>query len=185
VLAAPAAALDGSFVVLPNGSAYRGTIPLEDVETYAFTEPGILGERVPLRVSEVRLFQDDREVPVNWSRPTEIMFPKGNYTLEYTASVKENHLVLTFLEPSEVEIQVPPSFRVENPFLGMVSPGGAVSRGVDNGTVIHWNATRNAEVRFYDEGRETLLGFFAQFWFVIAVVLLMPYLLTWRRKKKK
>lgn len=185
MLAAPVAALDGSFAVLQNGSVYRGTIPLVDEETYAFTEPGFLGERVPLRVSDVRLLQEDREVPVTWSRPTEIKFPKGNYTLEYSAPVKENHLVFTYQEPSAVEIRIPASFRVDNPLLGMVSMGGAVSRGQDNVTVIHWNATRNAEVRFYDEGRETLLSFFAQFWVVIAVVLLMPYLLTWRRKREK
>ncbi|MCC7467564.1 MAG: hypothetical protein IT504_00050, partial [Burkholderiaceae bacterium] len=45
-----------------------------------------------------------------------------------------------------------------------------------------WNSTKNAELRFYTENRVTLLTMFGQFWIIIAVVLLLPFLFTWKRK---
>ena len=53
----------------------------------------------------------------------------------------------------------------------------------DNTTLIQWNKTLSADLRFYDEDRETLLFFFLQFLGIIAVVMLLPFLLTMRKKE--
>jgi hypothetical protein len=39
----------------------------------------------------------------------------------------------------------------------------------------------SVDLRFYDENRETLLYLFGNFWIIIAVVLLLPFMITMRR----
>jgi hypothetical protein len=41
------------------------------------------------------------------------------------------------------------------------------------------------DLRFYDKSREDLLYLFGNFWIVIAVVLLLPFVITMRRKQRR
>ncbi len=71
---------------------------------------------------------------------------------------------------------------MQNPLLAGISPGANVTRFSDNTTLIQWNQTMSVDLRFYDTGREALLYFFLQFMGILAVVMLLPFLIS--RKKR-
>ncbi|MFA5001700.1 MAG: DUF5803 family protein [Methanolinea sp.] len=181
--ALPAAALDAEYRIAKNGTSYHAIIELQDTERYEFYEPGLLGDRVPLQVQDVALSGECSPCEFTWSGNSAITFTRGNYTLFFTGPLRENHLMVVFEKPRSVSISLPYGLDVRNPALGMITPGGIVLPGERNETIVAWNNTRTAEIRFYDEGRENILYFFANFWIIIAVVLLLPFLLTWRRKE--
>ncbi len=166
-----------------NGTAYQAAVDLAGSEKYAFTEPGMLGERVPIHVSSVTLTSETGALQsFNWSGSSEITFPSGNYTVNYTAPLRDNHLVVLYDRVYQARIVLPDGYDVRNPLIGYVSPGANVSKS-GNKVIIAWNATRAIEVRYYDLERESLLYMFGNFWVIIAVVLLMPFMLTMRRSK--
>jgi hypothetical protein len=165
-----------------NGTSSAAETQVQNADRYLFSEAGILGERVPVPATGVTLSGDCRPCTFNWSGPGAITFPRGNYTISYHVPVQENHLSVMFDQPYRVAVTLPDSLEVSNPALGMVSPGAVVTRTADNRTIITWNSTRSMEIRFYDREREDLFYFFANFWILIAVVLLLPFVLTWRRK---
>jgi len=144
----------------------------------------MLGERIPLEVENVSLSGKCDPCTFEWSGNSIISFEEGDYTVQYSAPLMENHLSSTFTEPYLVRVTLPPSLSVKNPLLGMVSPGAAIVSMDDGSTVVRWNETRSIELRFYDEGREELLLFFGNFWIILAIVLLLPFLMTWKRKKR-
>ncbi len=69
------------------------------------------------------------------------------------------------------------------PFWQVLSFGANVTRFSDNTTIIQWDKVTSIDLRFYDQGREQLLYLFGNFWIVIAIVLLLPYLMTMRKKE--
>jgi len=117
----------------------------------------------------------------SWRGDVIIQFPRGNYTLSFQGPVHDNHFVAVFDQPRQVSVVLPPRYDVRNPALGMVGNGAVVSDLPDGGMKISWNATRTAEIRFYEKEREDLLYLFANFWVVIAIIMLVPFLLTWRK----
>lgn len=136
----------------------------------------MLGEPVPLAVTDVRL------VAENGTGTTYedlgggvIAFPRGNYSVSYTAGIRDTSLQQTFERPYSVNVTVPAGFNVTNPILGGYSPGANVTALADGSTVLSWPSTREVRVRFYDAGREELLWFFATTWAVVAIVLLFPF----------
>jgi len=112
-----------------------------------------------------------------------ITFERGNYTVSYVSPLRDNHLQASFKSPYHINISLPQEFDVQNPLLAGISPGANVTRYPDNTTLIQWNETLSVDLRFYDQGRETLLYFFLQFLGIIAVVMLLPFLITMRKKE--
>lgn len=169
---------------MPNGTAYQGSVEVRDTDRYSFTETGLLGERMPIQVEGITLTGDcpPPSCPFNVTDRFSIAFPKGNYTVHFTGPIRENHFQATFAEPYSVTVSLPPEFDVRNYLIGFRSPGSEVREGPDGSVVIEWNETRNAELRFYTGDRVTLLTLFGQFWIIIAVVLLLPFLFTWKRR---
>ena len=145
-------------------------------------ETGMLGERVPVKVTNVTLTGTCSPSNYTWKGDTEIAFMKGNYTISYEAPLRENHLQGTFGTGYNATVILPPAFSVSNPLLAGLSHGAVVSHQGDNSTAIQWNSARSFDLRFYDAGRENLLYLFGNFWLVIAIILLLPFLLTMRRK---
>jgi hypothetical protein len=171
--------------VLPNGTAYHATVDVANRAEYAFTDVGLLGEQVPLQVWNVSLSNTTCEnCPFTWSGSSAIAFSRGNYTLEYSSSIKDNHIQGTFGEPYRVQVRLPEGFDVRNPLIGLISTGGTTIEEEDGSLSIVWNQTRFFECRFYDPGREMLLTGFGTIWVVIAIVLLVPYLRMNRRRGK-
>ncbi len=110
-------------------------------------------------------------------------FERGNYIISFISPIRDNHLQGFFRTPYKVNITLPQEFDVRNPLLGGMSPGANITRFPDNTTLIEWNKTLSFDLRFYDPGRETLLYFFLQFMGIIAVVMLLPFLITMKKKQ--
>ena len=180
-------ALSADYLVFPNGTAYRASIEVTDVSRYEFAETGMLGESTPLTVGEVQLSGNCSPCRFNQTNPSftsnsrAITFERGNYTVSYIAPLRENHLQAFFRSPYHVNITLPQEFDVQNPLLAGFSPGANVTRYPDNTTIVRWDKTLSVDLRFYDQGREELLYFFLQLLGIIAIVLLLPFLITLRK----
>ena len=158
---------------------------MQDAARYEFSDIGIMGQQVPLMVSGVRLSGPGCDnCTFNWSGTSVIQFDRGNYTVSFMGPLPENHIQGAFDEKHDVNITFPREFDIRNPLLGSLNPTGSnVTRYPDNTTSVRWNNITYFDVRFYDQGREDLLFFFGNFWVIIAVVLLFPFLLTMRKNE--
>jgi len=168
--------------VLSNGTSYSASVDLVDVSKYMFADTGILGENIPINVTNVTLIADngtpmDFNWTTMWSAPSVITFPKGNYTVTYIAPLHDNHLEGNYISPYNVNVTLPGEYDVRNPLLAGMSMGANVTRFPDNTTQVTWNNTTSFDLRFYDQNREELLYMFAEFMIIIAAILLMPFLL--------
>jgi hypothetical protein len=176
-------------VVYPNGTAFHASIEIENASRYEFVESGLLGEPTPLTVRDVQLSGNCSPCNYNLTNPSftsnvpAITFEQGSYTVSYVSPLRDNHLQASFKSPYHVNITLPQEFDVQNPLLAGLSPGANITRYPDNTTLIQWDKTLSVDLRFYDPGRETLLYFFLQFMVIIAVVMLLPFLITLRNKE--
>lgn len=182
-MAPPALGVSAEYRIAPNGTGYFASVQIQDQERFEFYETGLLGERVPTQVGGISLAGECKPCTFNWTVPSAVTFPKGNYTIHYQGQLRENHLAAIFDRPYRVVMVIPEEFNVRNPALGMVSEGGEIAYAPGNTTIVTWNSTRSAEIRFYDQQREDLLAIFLNFWIIIAVVLLLPFVLTWRKRR--
>ena len=172
-----------TYTVINNGSAYQAEIQLQNADGYEFYTTGILGERTPVMVRDIRLSGPCNPCNYTTSGAAGISFPLGNYTLTYQGDISESHLTGTFATPYRVEVVLPPGLDARNPLLGMISPGGEAVNGTNGTVLVTWEDTRTFELRIYDPQREELLYFFLNFWILIAIVMLLPFALTWRKKR--
>lgn len=145
-----------------------------------------MGENVPITVGDVNLTANGMQVPFNhttsWGRPHTITFEKGNYTVSYSAPVRDNHLQGVFNKAYHVNVTIPQEFSVQNPLLAGLSTGANVTKLPDNTTLVEWNRTYSFDIRFYDETREQLLYFFLQFMAILVLILVViPYILSMKK----
>ncbi len=180
LISAPAAAQEAVFRVLPDGIAYEASIEVSG-DTYTLWTPGLLGERVPLRVEDLEVLGPTGAVEYREEGRGVITFPEGNYTISYRVPVRNNQLVAAFDTPYNVTVVLPQVFKVDNPLIGMVSTGGVVSPGPNETTEIAWDRAKVVEVRFYTPEREMLLTTFGTIWLAVALVLIFPFLFSRRR----
>jgi hypothetical protein len=177
--------LSAEYTVYPNGTAYRAAVDVTDSERYTFADMGFMGEDVPVAVGEVGLTANDTPAPFNWSRPwgapVSISFARGNYTVTFTAPLRDNNIRAVYTRPYNVTVVLPQEFQVGNPLLAGMSTGANVTRYPDNTTAIRWAKTYSFDLRFYTKGQEDLLFFFLQFMGILVFVLvIIPYLLSMR-----
>ncbi len=183
-IVAPVQGLSIEYRVLPNGTAYNGTVQVEKSTGYQFYETGAMGERLPVKVTNISLSGECSPCTYNLSGDSGISYPEGNYTISYQGPVRENHIITSYEKPYNVSVILPWGLDVRNQFLGVVSPGGEITAINNTSVNVNWTGVRSVELRFYDQSRESLLYMFANFWFIIAFVLLTPFLITMRRKQK-
>ncbi|MDD1724206.1 MAG: DUF5803 family protein [Methanospirillum sp.] len=164
-----------------DGKAYTATVVLNQTERYDLVEPGMLGERIPLDVVNLSVRNETDPVSVTPDRGV-LDLPLGNYTLQYEGRVTGNTLQMLFSSPENVSVHLPYPFMIGNPLLTSLQPSGSTTTAGNNTTRIDWSNVRSVELRYYEENQERLLYIFAQFWLIIAVVLLLPFLLS--REKK-
>ena len=176
----PAAAEEATFRVLPGGTAYEASVQVTGTE-HTFWTPGMMGERVPLQVEDLEVLGPSGPVEYQEAGRGVITFPEGNYTVTYQAPVRDNHFVVVFDTPYTVTVTLPEEFDVRNPLIGMVSSGGLISSGPNGTTEVAWEDVTVAEVRFYTPDREMLLGAFGTIWLAVALVLILPILISRRR----
>lgn len=167
--------------MLPGGTTYEASVEVTGSE-HAFWTPGLMGERVPLQVEDLEVLDPSGPVEYRETGMGAIAFPEGNYTITYRAPVRDNHLVAAFDSPYAVTVTLPEGFDVRNPLIGMISPGGVVSSGPNGTTEVAWDRITVAEVRFYTPDREILLAAFGTVWIVVALVLILPLLISRRRE---
>ena len=184
LIVVPVAGLSADYSISPDGTSYEAKVRIEEAKTFEFFSTGMLGERIPVTVENVSLSGSCDPCTFEWNGNSIITFEEGDYTVHYSAPLRENHLTSSFSEPYTVRVTLPPALSVKNPLLGMVSPGATIISRDDGSTLVQWNETRSFELRFYDEGREELLLFFGNFWIILAIVLLLPFLMTRRRKEE-
>ena len=96
-------------------------------------------------------------------------------------------VIITFRHPSRIPIMSILPSRRNSMYKTHCLPESALAPML-HGTLIiqpliQWNKTLSADLRFYDQERETLLYFFLQFMGIIAVVMLLPFLLTMRKNE--
>ncbi len=119
--------------MLPNATSYAAQVEITDTSTYQFANADLLGENIPVNVTNVSLIADNG-TPVNfngsaeWMAPSIITFPKGNYTISYETSLQDNQIQGSFLEPYNVSVFLPVQYDVRNPLLATLSPGANVTR---------------------------------------------------------
>ncbi|PKL59782.1 MAG: hypothetical protein CVV33_06065 [Methanomicrobiales archaeon HGW-Methanomicrobiales-4] len=177
ILVLPATALNITYLISEDGSGYRGVASVNSTDRFDFVQSGMLGERVPLTVTNISLYQDGSNVSYSQEREG-IRFPLGNYTIGFEGKMSGNTFQTQYSEFGNVTIVLPEKFKVDNPLLTSLQPGGAnISRNL-NQTIIHWEKARYLDIRFYDAGQESLLSIFGQFWLIIAVMLLLPFLFS-------
>jgi hypothetical protein len=170
--------------VYPNGTAYLASIQVQDASQYEFNDIGVMGEHIPLNVGDVQLAGSAcSNCSFNWSGSSKITFPEGNYTVSYVGPLRDSHIQGAYDRLYHVNVTLPQEFDVRNPLLAGLSLGANVTRYPDNTTTIQWDNVTSVDLRFYDQGREQLLYLFGNFWIVIAIVLLLPYLMTMRKKE--
>jgi hypothetical protein len=147
---------------------------------------GFMGEEVPLAVGNVQLSCDGLPAPFNWSKPwgapSSISFAKGNYTVSFTAPLRDNNLNVVYTKPYNASVMLPQNFSVTNPLLAGLSNGANVTHNADNTTTISWTKAYMFDLRFYSQSQQDLLYFFLQFMAILIVVLVViPYILTIRK----
>ncbi|EHQ35482.1 hypothetical protein [Methanoplanus limicola] len=202
----PASALNATFFVAENGSSYHASLEIEEASEYRFEKPGVLGEKVPAEYGNVSLYYTNGTEASFEDKGRSIEFEKGNYTVGYDSAIDNHNLQLIFDDRYNISVYLPPVFDVRNPLLGMVSTGGEVISGAEvsengagsvdgagdetlsstgsgyDGLRIDWVKRTYAEIRFYDSFQEKILMIFGSLWLVVAVVFLVPYMMTRRRK---
>ncbi len=177
----PAAAEEAVFRVLPGGTSYEASVQVTGTE-HTFWTPGLMGERVPLQVEDLEVLGPSGPVDYQETGRGAIAFPEGNYTVTYQAPVRDNHLVAAFDTPHAITVTLPEGVDVRNPLIGMISPGGVISSGPNGTTEVTWDQMTVVEVRFYTPDREILLTTFGTIWLAVALVMLLPLLIS--RKKE-
>jgi hypothetical protein len=182
--ALPAAALSAEYEIFGNGTAFRGSVEVEEADEYQFVEIGILGERVNLPAEDVVVINESGVVAYEEKGASRIEFPEGNYTIRYRGPIHDKSFQAIHDRPYTVEVLLPPEFDVQNPLLGYISPGGEVT--AENESVrIRWEATRFVELRYYDSIMERALVIFGTFWLALCAIFLFPYLLVWLRDRSE
>ncbi|MDD1729746.1 MAG: DUF5803 family protein [Methanospirillum sp.] len=181
LLVLPVAALQVTYQIGANGTDYHAEAVVNGTDRFEFVQSGMLGERIPLSVRNVTLFQNGVNTTYTQERGG-ITFPKGNYSIIYDGVLSGNTFQSQLPEPGSVSIILPDRYKVDNPLLTSLQPGGSRTNRSENQTVITWDTTRYFDVRFYDANQENLLGIFAQFWLIIAVMLLLPFVFSRRRQ---
>lgn len=169
--------------MLPNGTAFNASVEVDGADRFDFYELGVLGERIPIKAGSIGLTGACSPCLYNTSGVSAITFGKGNYTVSYTAPLRDFHLQAAFDKQYRVNVSLPPEFDVRNPLMAGISPGHTITGEYDNSTTVSWNRTTAIDLRFYDRNRESLLYLFGNFWIIIAVVLLMPFLLMRKRNE--
>lgn len=178
----PVSGLNITYTIADDGARYTAVAILNQTDRYDFVQSGMLGERVPLEVRNVTLLHEGQNVSFRTEREG-IRFNTSNYTLMFDGAVSGNTFQTQFPDPGRVTIILPEKYNVDNPLLTSIQPGGAgITRGDQNTTLISWEKARYIDIRFYDATQENFLGIFAQFWLIIAVLLLMPFLFAGRRQ---
>jgi hypothetical protein len=177
ILAIPVSAVNVTYQIADDGTGYHAVAAVNATDRYEFMQSGALGEQVPLKVTNITLFENGVNKTYTEERGG-IRFASGNYSITFDGTISGNTFQSQLPEPGYVSIILPEHYKVDNPLLTSLQPGGSRVNKSMNQTVVTWDKTRYFDIRFYDANQENLLGIFTQFWLIIAVMLLLPFLFS-------
>jgi len=182
--AAPVAAADNVayYTVSQNGSVVYANISFSNLDTFYILTPGILGEETELTgITGLTLTNETGVAITPKNAKGTYTFPKGNYTLQYTAPVSNNQLYLRYAVPFNVTVYLPDPYITGNFILGQPSKPGVVSTA-NTTTVVTYAGTKQAVIPFYDKNRPMILGIFAGAWLVIMLIAVWRYRVLKKRQ---
>ena len=179
ILILPSSGLDVAINLQEDGKTYLARVVLNQTDRYEIVEPGMLGERIPLQVSNLTVSNGTSALSITPDRGT-LHLPHGDYVITYEGKVSGNILQLLFPSEGNVTVTLPHPYQVGNPLLTSIQPRGADTVHDNTTTQINWEKVRSVELRYYDEQQEMFLYIFGQFWLIIAVLLLIPFFLARR-----
>ena len=177
-----------TLIITDDRTRYLATITGYEIERYAITEPGFLGETVAVEVANVTIASlDDPILTVTYTEKRgEYQFPPGNYSISYDAPVLANGISLSFIDPVDITAIFPPGADLSNRMLATIQPmPSSLEIMPNNSTTAIWSNVRSMSVRFSDEHQVHLLWLFAQFLVIVAVIMLWPFFLAPKEEKMK
>lgn len=191
LLIVPVSANSAAYYVADDGKTLSTEITLVNQSGYLLTSPGFLGEGAELKAENITLTAENGTVINGTGKSAmELEFPKGNYTLTYTAPIDGNVVYARYLSPHNVTVYLPVGFSTDHLILGTASSGGMTYTG-DNipgsfsgatyGTVVVWTDTKEIQMRFYPDKYETYLLVAGCLWLILFAAAGYRYLLL--RKK--
>ena len=171
-----------TLIITDDRTTYLATILGYEIERYAITEPGFLGETVAAEVSNVTITSlDDLALNVSYTEKRgEYQFPSGNYSITYDAPIIANGISLSFRDSVDVTAIFPPGADLSNRMLATMQPmASSLDIMPNNSTIAMWDNVRYMSVRFSDENQVRLLWIFFQFLIIVATFLFIPsYLMS-------
>jgi hypothetical protein len=124
-LIGPVCANTATYYIAENGASFSAEIILVNQSDYLLTSQSLLGESANLKITNLTLTAEDgtNVTPIKKS-PTQITFPKGNYTLLYDAPLDGHLIYAQYLSPFNTTVFLPAGFHTNNLFLGPISNDG-------------------------------------------------------------
>lgn len=191
VLIVPVSANSAAYYVADDGKTLSAEITLINQSGYLLTSPGFLGEGAELKAENVTLTAENGTV-VNATGKSamELEFPKGDYTLTYTAPVDGNVVYARYLSPYNVTVYLPAGFSTNHLILGTVSSRGTTYTGDENPdsfsgtpykTVVVWTGAKEIQMRFYPDKYETYLLIAGILWLILFAAVGYRYLRLHRK----
>ena len=182
---APAAANSATYFISEDGTVLYANATLINQSEFLLMEPGFLGEDVAQTVDNLTI-QNETGVIEYEQDGTTVSFPKGNYTLNYSVTIKSNQIYTKYSESYNVTIYLPEKFHTGHLILGTVGSGGVTSPSDNSsyGSMVTFEDTNAASLTFYDETREPLLYIFLGVWAVVFLIAGARYLRLKRKSMK-
>lgn len=168
------------YYVSEDGTSLSAKITLVNQSSYILSGLGLLGDDVGLEAENVTLTAGNGTViAYEMKGSTEMAFPAGDYTLTYTAQLKDNTVYAKYAAPYNVSVFLPAGLTTDHKILGNIEGGGELIFIQDSETydkVVVWEEKQVIHMRFYSESMEPYFYLFVLVWAVIFAVFGLRYL---------
>ncbi len=159
------------YTVPANGSVVYANISFDNLSSYNLVAPGFFGDETALMgVTNLRLVNESgAAITPKVTNNGVYTFAKGNYTLQYTAPVRDGPLHFSYPAAFNVTVMLTNPQTTGHMILGKPSNGGVITY-TDNATIVTFTGVNQATVPFYAEGRDLIIYIFAGVWLLVLAV---------------
>jgi hypothetical protein len=184
LLIGPVCANTATYYIAENGTSFSAEIILVNQSDYILTSQSLFGESANLKVTNLTLTAENgTNVNPMTKSPTQITFPKGNYTLFYDAPLDGHLIYAQYLSPFNTTVFLPAGFHTNNLLLGPISNDGkaymiaeekkqlcelgVVANETQYETAIIWTDKCDIQMRFYPSTYERYFVICMGMWFIL------------------